>query len=595
MGDGLRSSESVPPVPTGGNRGTTPPWVGVGIRPLMRAEPLGVGVIAASVVGGFGAAYLLQYLYDKRANPGAFWFGGNIAAVTVFCFAYGLSLLVSDPTVRRVAEAVSFVCVAFMGPFFLAFGLAYTGRTDLVRSPLFGVVGAVPVVTTVLAATNPIHGLVWTGFRFDPVLGLATVRYTVEPWGLFALLFSIGTAAVGSLLLIGAILSYGPLYRREASAVTLSTIPPTVGVSVWLAGVGPVPALHLTAPLMVVHVALDAYAFVGTHMFETSPATQRVAEQTGLDTLAEPVLVLDDRENVVKFNDTAEQVFERSSTTGRPVPLEAVVGVDLSTLRETGEVEVGGTDGGTFAVSYTPLSDPSRNPVGGMVVLYDLQEERQRKQQLSVLNRVLRHNLRNEITVVNGYAETLERSLEDPELRQQAATISRAGNRLLTIGEKIREFDRIQDEVRYPEPVDLDTMVSAVRKQLRQRFPNATIETEIEVPGGEIHTQPAVLKLALVNLIENALKHTEATEPTVRVYAEAGGPEGEKAAIGVVDTNPEVPTEEIAVLDTASETPLQHGQGIGLWIVNWCVTELNGDLDHRYDGGNRFVITLPPG
>ena len=559
----------------------------------MRAEPLGVGVIAASVVGGFGAAYLLQYLYHKRANPGAFWFSGNIAAVAVFCFSYGLSLLVSDPTIRRAAEALSFVCIAFMGPFFLAFGLAYTGRTDLVRSPLFAVVGAVPVVTTLLAATNPVHGLVWTGFRFEPVLGLSTVRYTVEPWGLFALLFSIGTAAVGSLLLIGAIVSYGPLYRREATAVTLSTIPPTVGVSVWLAGVGPLPALHLTAPLMLVHVVLDGYAFVGTHMFETSPATQRVAEQTGLDKLTEPVLVLDTQEDVVKFNETAERVFGRTDTTDRPVPLETLVGVDLSTLRKTGEVEIGGTDGGTFAVSYTSLSDPDGNPVGGMLVLYDLREERQRKQQLSVLNRVLRHNLRNEMTVINGYAETLERALEDPELRTQAATISRAGDRLLTIGEKVREFDQIQDQVRQPEPVDLDTMVAQIQQQFRRRFPDATIETDIEVSGVPIHTQPTVLELALSNLVENALKHADNADQTVHIRVETVERAEAAVTLEISDTNPEIPAEEIAVLDTDSETPLQHSQGIGLWIVNWCVTRLNGDFDHRYDGGNRFVITLP--
>jgi len=560
----------------------------------MRPGLVGVGVIAASLAGGIGAAYLLQYLYRKRAKPGAFWFSGNIAAVTVFCLSYGLSLLVFDPTVRRVAEMVSFVCIAFMGPFFLAFGLAYTGRTDLIRSPIFGVVAAVPVLTTLLTATNPIHGLVWSGFRFEPVFGLATVRYTVEPWGLFGLLFSIGTAAVGSLLLIGAILSYGPLYRREATAVTLSTIPPTLGVSVWLAGVGPVPALHLTAPLMVVHVALDGYAFVGTHMFETSPATQRVAEQTGLDKLTEPVLVLDFRENVVKFNDTAEQVFGRADTTDRPVPLETLVGVDLSTLRETGEVEIGGTDGGTFAVSYTPLSDPAANSVGGMVVLYDLREERQRKQQLSVLNRVLRHNLRNEMTVINGYAETLERTLEDPELRKQAATISRAGDRLLTIGEKVREFDRIQDQVLHPEPVDLDAMISQVRQQFVRQFPDATIETDVEVSDEPIHTQPTVLELALSNLVENALKHGDAAESTVHIRVESVDRPDAAATIEVADTNPRIPEGEMTVLETDSETPLQHGQGIGLWIVNWCVSKLNGDFDHRYDGGNRFVITLPP-
>lgn len=159
---------------------------------------LGIGIVLASFGACVGALYLSQYLYYQRDRPGAGWFMGNIASVAVFCAAYGGALLVFDPTLRTVLEAISFVCVCFMGPFFLAFGLDYTGRGDLIRSPLFGLVAAVPLLTVVFAATNPATQLVWTGFQFEQVFGLATVVYTVQPWGIFALLFSIGTAAVGS-------------------------------------------------------------------------------------------------------------------------------------------------------------------------------------------------------------------------------------------------------------------------------------------------------------------------------------------------------------------------------------------------------------
>ncbi len=559
----------------------------------MRIGLVGLVVLLASIAGGLGAAYLLRYLYSKRHNPGAAWFMGNIAAVTVFCLTYGFSLVVFDPAVRRLAESVAFVSVCFMGPFFLAFGLAYTGRTGLIRSPLFAAVAAVPLSTGLLVATNPVHGLVWTEFRFASVFGLATVRYTIEPWGVFALLFSVGTAAVGSLILIGAILSYGPLYRREATAVILSTAPPSVGVLLWLSGLGPVPELHLTAPFMVVHVLLDAYAFVGTHMFETSPATQRVAEQTGLDKLTEPVMVLDTEGNVVHLNKTATELFGRSTTADGRVPLQTLVGVGLSTLRETGEVEIGGSSGGTFAVSYTPLLDPAENPVGGMVVLYDLREERQRKQKLSVLNRVLRHNLRNEMTVIKGHAESLESELTDPGLQGQAEAISRAGDRLVAIGEKVREFNQIQDQVSHAEAVDLEQVVSQLRHQLSDRFPNATIETEIAASDATIHTQRDILRLALTNLIENALKHAPVAEQWVNIRIETLREQAPRTLIEIEDNNVQIPEGEIAVLETGSETPLQHGQGIGLWIVNWCVVRLNGDIEYQYDGGNRFAMTVP--
>jgi signal transduction histidine kinase len=237
--------------------------------------------------------------------------------------------------------------------------------------------------------------------------------------------------------------------------------------------------------------------------------------------------------------------------------------------------------------------DPAENPVGGMVVLYDLREERQRKQQLSVLNRVLRHNLRNEMTVIQGYAESLERALTDPTHREHAATISRAGDRLLAIGEKVREFDQIQDQVSHPERVDLEGMVTRLYDQLSGQFPAATIETDIAVSETTIHTQQAVLELALTNLVENALKHAAETEPWVHIRMETVRREEPTTVIEVRDDNAPIPEDEIAVLKSGAETPLQHGQGIGLWIVNWCVVRLNGDIEYRYDEGNRFEMTVP--
>jgi signal transduction histidine kinase len=552
---------------------------------------VGLGLVIASVAAGCGAVFLLRYLYLQRGKAGATWFMGNIAAVIVFCVSYGMSLLVFDPSLRVAFESISFSSFCFMGPFFLAFGLGYTGRSDLIHSSLFGIVAVVPLLTVVLTATNAVHGLVWTGFEFAPVFGLATVDYAIQPWGVFALLFCVGTAAIGSLLLVGAIISYGSLYRREATAVILSTVPPTVGVLLWLFELGPVPQLHLTAPLMLIHVSLDLYAFVGTHMFETNPATQRVAEQTGLNTLTEPVVILDPQGQAVKLNESARHVFAHVSPDDVPVPLETLTGVDVATLRETGEVAIRGSEGGSFAVSFTPLTDPSESSVGEMLVLYDLTEERRRKQQLTVLNRVFRHNLRNEMSVVQGFASSLEHSVSDPTLQNQAKTIRQAGDRLLAIGEQVREFDRIQDQVMHAEPVDLAETVTRIRSESLLEYPDATIEIDCHVSDPTVHVQPQVLDLALSNLSENALKHAASAHRDVQITIASTEDAG--MCVEIRDDNEPIADAEIAVLRDGDETPLEHGQGIGLWIVNWSLTVMNGELAYRYENGNVFELTLP--
>ena len=559
----------------------------------MTPDPLGIAIVAASMAAGIGAVSLVWYLYRQRDRSGAAWFMGNMASVAVFCFSYGGSLLVFDPVLRTSLEAVSFVSLCFMGPFFLAFGLDYTGRGDLIRTPFFAIVAGVPLLTTGFTATNSVHGLVWAGFQFDPAFGLGTVTYAIQPWGVLALLFSIGTAGVGSLLLIGAVLSYGPLYRREATAVILSTAPPTVGVLLWLFEIGPVPQLHLTAPLMLVHVSLDAYAFVGTHMFETNPATQRMAERSGLNSLSDPVLVVDTEEQVVRANDRAEDLFDDAVSAGFPVPLETALGTDLKTLREFGELTGGVAGGRTYGVSYTPLTSPDGGEVGAMIVLYDVTDERQREQQLTVFNRVLRHNLRNETTVISGYAELLKADVTDPTHATQAGTIAAASNRLLSIAEKAREFESVQERTAGPEECSVSAVLSGIERRCSDAHGKAAVNWTVTPPELRVRTDSALLSMLLVNLVENAVVHSTETDPTVDVSAFVPPERDESVAFQVRDRNERIPETEISVLQTGSETSLDHGQGIGLWIVNWCLQKLNGEIRFDYDDGNVILVTVP--
>jgi len=558
----------------------------------MTLGALGAGIVFASIGACLGALYLLQYLYHQRERSGASWFMGNIASVAAFCLSYGSALLVFDPTLRIGLEAVSFVSVCFMGPFFLGFGLDYTGRGDLIRTPLFGAVAVVPLLTAGLAVTNPVHQLVWTDLQFAPVFGLATVAYTIQPWGVFALLFSIGTAAVGSLLLIGAILSYGPLYRREATAVILSTAPPSVGVFVWLFGLGPVPQLHLTAPLMLVHVALDAYAFVGTHMFETNPATQRMAERTGLDSLSDPVLVLDTEQQIVRVNDRGEELFPTAQSNALPIALKTVLGVGVEGLRDTGELVVGVERDRTFAVSYTKLTDPRDNPVGSMLVLYDVTEDRQREQQLAVLNRVLRHNLRNETTVISGYADLLETEVDDPQHATQAGKIEAASDRLLSIAKKVRKFESVRERERRPANLAIASVVAEVEETCSAAHSDAAIGWTVDPPDLRLRTDPVLLSVLLDNLVENAIIHSDASKPTATISVSRPPDDGD-VVFEIRDRNEQIPELEIETLRAGDETPLQHGQGIGLWIVYWCVQKLHGRIDFEYDDGNVLTVTLP--
>lgn len=108
-------------------------------------------------------------------------------------------------------------------------------------------------------------------------------------------------------------------------------------------------------------------------------------------------------------------------------------------------------------------------------------------------------------------------------------------------------------------------------------------------------TIPVLVSMLLSNLVENAIVHSESPAPTVEMEASEPSNSDEEVAIEVRDTNDQIPKIEVESLRAGDETPLQHGQDVGLWIVHWCLTKLRGSLEFEYDGGNHLTVTVPGG
>ncbi|MFT4947784.1 MAG: sensor histidine kinase regulating citrate/malate metabolism, partial [Natronomonas sp.] len=63
--------------------------------------------------------------------------------------------------------------------------------------------------------------------------------------------------------------------------------------------------------------------------------------------------------------------------------------------------------------------------------------------------------------------------------------------------------------------------------------------------------------------------------------------------ITVFDDGPGIPDSELAAIDAGSESPLQHGTGLGLWRIKWGIKKLNGTVSFKNDSGTTVQMTVP--
>jgi signal transduction histidine kinase len=323
------------------------------------------------------------------------------------------------------------------------------------------------------------------------------------------------------------------------------------------------------------------------------PKADHVARTRVVEALQEAVVVLDWERHILDANTTTAELFDPDSEGLIGKPVQSVLGgleqCDLS-AGATGTVPLQTTKGrrqfqfSVSAVEDTPGNgEDERAPVARAVVLRDVTDQRTREQRLTVLNRVLRHNVRNKLDVVLAHADLVD---ED----EHRAAIRESVTDLLTLSKKARDAEEIMtDSIESPVPVDLTEVAATVAKECRTAHPEG--EISLTCPDElVISTHRSVVQQVLAELVDNAFTHTD--EPTPRIELSVRETDEGAAELAVADNGPGIPEREREILADETETPLEHGSGIGLWFVNWAVLQLGGDLEFGKSDADGSVVTV---
>jgi len=223
----------------------------------------------------------------------------------------------------------------------------------------------------------------------------------------------------------------------------------------------------------------------------------------------------------------------------------------------------------------------------------DVSERREREEQVRVFGRVLRHNMRNKMTVVDGTAEFLERHDAvdaDDEVAVAAERIRSAARDLMRLTEKAHDATETLLQEHHYGAVDVDAVVAGVVEESRARAGSATISYDGD--GDATARATPAIGQAVEELIENAVLHGGSASQ-VRVAVDA---DGETVTVHVSDDGPGLPDHEANIITERREiSPVFHASGMGLWLVRWIVRRSRGDIAITEGGpdGTTVRIELP--
>jgi PAS domain S-box-containing protein len=544
------------------------------------------------------AAGVVVALWRRRRSTGAETLTVIAVGAGVWAFFYALELSSQTLAGTLLFGRLSYLGIVVVPPAWLVFALVYTGRRRWLTPVRLLALAVVSLTMFGFAWTTPSTGLVWASYQLSPTTGLSTPVLAVEYGPVFWLWVAYSYAATGmGTVLLALSTATARLFRVQTAALCVAVSAPWLGNLAFLSGVSP---LDLTPAGFVVSALAIGGGFRRYSLLDLHPVTGGLARAKLVERLPDAVVAVDHRGRVVDVNPSAESVLDTTLDTAIGTPLDRIA-PSLATL--LADAEGDGTDAtdatGEFAADYVaPATGRSyevrisplrtNRPAGRLVTLRDVTDRRRREREVAVLNRVLRHDLRNDVLVLENYVALLQR---DPGNEEYVAGLAQRAAEMRDLVETVREVERHLDA---DEPVrstlDLARLVRERTTAAAQAHPNATVETDL--PADAWVRALDLIGSAVDNLVENAVEHNDSATPTVRVSVERVVVDGVRYVdLTVTDDGPPIPPHDRDVL-VGVDPSLDDASGLGLWLVNWIVTDSGGTIRYEPNDPRGNVVTV---
>ena len=244
--------------------------------------------------------------------------------------------------------------------------------------------------------------------------------------------------------------------------------------------------------------------------------------------------------------------------------------------------------------------------LGFLVGLYDAQKRQLRRdlgdehahsaqlsRRLSVINRVLRHDMRHQTQLIQGHTQRLQEEDIDPDVA--AREIRHANDRLLDLADQARKLQALFSGDKFaPRPLDLATVTRNACETISNRRPALDLDCHVE-SATPIEGTP-LLEDVIVELLDNAAVHNPSDRPRATVSIREVPLSKRPVRLVVRDDGPGIPDTEPAQ-ENCAESALYHSDGFGLWFVRWVVEDTGGEVTFqtpdREDVGTAVELAFP--
>ncbi|MBS3761161.1 MAG: hybrid sensor histidine kinase/response regulator [Halodesulfurarchaeum sp.] len=231
------------------------------------------------------------------------------------------------------------------------------------------------------------------------------------------------------------------------------------------------------------------------------------------------------------------------------------------------------------------------------------QIERQRNE-LSVLNWLIRHEIRNDASIILGWASALE--ADSPSEQRSLDRIEDASNHIVTLTESVGELiSTLEDERTELDAVQLGAVLDAEVTHFRENYESASVSLTGDASDASVKANQ-FLGTVLRNVLLNAVDHNDTDTPSIEIdvhHSAAGDTDAETTTIegdaeqeyvwvDIADNGPGIPAETKASVMEKAYSGDADGTGVGLYLVNKFMQQYEGEIRIEDSSPRGTVVRL---
>jgi len=542
------------------------------------------------------------------------------ALVILASVVWAVSLAVEMASVTFQAKVfwskVQFVGWVIIPAGWLIYTLQYTGQEKWITHRSLLLLSIAPLATLLLVFTNETHRLIYSHVLMNAENPFAPLdlTYGLGFWGF--LWYTYTLLIFASLMSVQLLIYSRHLYRRQVTALLVTTIVPGLSSAIFYFELEPLPFNVTPLAYLVVSVILTLVNPSRLHLGDIVPVTREIV----VDGMSDGVIVLDEQSRVVDLNTAAQKLtgYTAKEAVGRPVEEVLTFNIDPTEsapgLHDTGKEVV--LRHRIYDMRVSALSDWRGRLHCKVIVLRDITEskrikelrhyserleelveertkelrEAERMATIGELAAMVGHDLRNPLTGIAGAAYYLK--------AKWGKKIDARAKEMFEIIEKDIEYSNkiINDLSDYSREIRLELEETYLRKIVAEALAMVEIPKSVRIvnrtkASARVRVDVQKMKRVFINIIKNAVDAMpEGGKLTIESKETKGG-----LCVSFTDTGVGIPQEVAKKLWKPLFTTKATGMGLGLSICKRIVEAHEGSvsLESAEGKGTTVTVTVP--